>query len=499
VPTEDQTKQLERLLGRLCALPQETPWAEFKHNDAEPATVGEYLSALSNAASLDGRGHAYMVWGVEDDTHDVVGTTFRPYTAKRGGEDLIPWLTRGLSPQIHFSFDDVVVDGNWAVVLRIEAAHDRPTQFEGTEWIRIGSYKKKLKDYPDHERRLWKSFDSRAFESLTAVDHLTENEVLDLLDHESYFRLIAHPRPEQPAEVIQQLTRGELIRWDIEDEWSITNLGALLIAKDLSKFPKLARKAARVIQYQGQLRLQALHEQLGERGYANGFEGVYEYVMNLVPRTEHYETGLRENRPKYPGLAIRELLANMLVHQDLSLPGSGPMVELFDDRLEITNPGLPLIDKARFVDSPPISRNEKLARALRQMGICEERGSGWDKIAFEVEVNQLPAPFVETTDAHTRVTVYGHKSFQTLTRDEKIRAVYLHSVLRYLQGEQTTNTSVRDRFGLESRQASAVSRLLAEAVEQGWLAPHDRDAGKRAMAYVPFWVGLPDEESDSGS
>jgi predicted HTH transcriptional regulator len=130
------------------------------------------------------------------------------------------------------------------------------------------------------------------------------------------------------------------------------------------------------------------------------------------------------------------------------------------------------------------------------MGICEERGSGWDKIAFEVDVNQLPAPLIDTTDLHTRVTVYGHKSFQTLTRDEKVRAVYLHSVLRYLQGEQTTNTSVRERFSLESSQASAVSRLLSEAVDQGWLAPHDRDAGKRAMAYVPFWAGLSDEAVD---
>ncbi len=490
--------KLTRLLQRLVALPKETPWVEFKHNDAEPNVVGEYLSALSNAAALDLKSHGYVVWGVEDGTHRVIGTTFRPTRSKRGGEDLIPWLTRGLSPKIHFSFDELDVDGCRVVILQVEAARTRPTQFDGQAWIRIESYKKKLKDYHDHERRLWRTFDSLAFESLPALSHLSEDDVLELLDYESYFRLIEHRQPADRSEILAQLKGAELVGWDIADEWSVTNLGALLIARDLSRLPTLSRKAPRVVRYEGRLRLQALNEQVGQRGYANGFEGLYEYVMGLVPKTETYETGLRESRPKYPGLAVRELLANMLVHQDFSLPGSGPMVELFENRLEIANPGLPLIDKARFIDSPPLSRNEKLARALRQMGICEERGSGWDKIAFEVEVNQLPAPMVETTDTHTRVTVYGHKAFQSLTRDEKIRAVYLHATLRYLAGEQTTNTSVRERFGLGVKQTSAASRLLAEAVDQGWLAPHDRDAGKRAMAYVPFWAGQSAGEADGG-
>lgn len=490
---------MESLVRRLCALREETPWAEFKLNDAEPSQVGEYISALSNAAALEGRAHGYMLWGVEDVSHEIVGTTFRPNSAKRGGEDLIPWLTRGLSPQIHFTFDEVPVDGRSAVLLGIAAAYDRPTQFNGNEFIRVGSYKKKLKDYPDHERRLWKSFDSRAFESLTAADHLSRDAVLDLLDYESYFRLIRHQQPRQVDEIIEVLERAELIRWDIAEEWSITNLGALLIAKDLSQFPTLARKLARVIKYRGGLRLQAEHEHVRDSGYAVGFELLYEHVMGMVPSTENYETGIRENRPIYPSLAIRELLANMLVHQDLTLPGSGPMAELFDNRIEITNPGVPLIDTARFVDSPPISRNEKLGRALTLMNICEERGSGWDKIAFEVEVNQLPAPLIDVTDKHTRVTVFSYKPFKTLTRDERLRAVYLHSVLRHIQGEQTTNASVRERFGLRAAQVSAVSRLLAEAVEQGLLIPHDRDAGKRAMAYVPFWAGAADSNSEPDS
>ncbi len=497
--TDADSIRLRQLLDRLVKLDHEVSWVEFKHNDAEPAAIGEYLSALSNAAALEDRRDGFMVWGVEDATHRIVGTSFRPHRAKRGGEDLLPWLTRGLQPQLDFTFDELEVEGQHVVILRVSAAAERPTQFDGTEWIRVGSYKKKLKDYPDHARRLWKVFDLRAFESLVATDHLTDAEVLDLLDHEAYFRLIDHPLPESVQEILEQLGRAEIVRWDIADQWSITNLGALLLAKDLSAFPSLLRKAPRVVQYRGTLRTDAVRDDTFEQGFAVGFEHLYRHVMGLVPRTESYETGLREELPIYPGIAVRELLANMLVHQDLSVTGTGPTVEFLSNRLEITNPGLPLIDKSRFVDTPPISRNERLAKALRQMGICEERGSGWDKIALQVEVNQLPAPLIDAMGVHTRVTVYGHKSFQSLTREDRLRAVYLHAVLRHLGGEQTTNASVRGRFGLGQKRASTVSRLLAEAVDQHWLVPHDREVGKRAMAYVPFWAGQGDQEAERGS
>jgi ATP-dependent DNA helicase RecG len=94
----------------------------------------------------------------------------------------------------------------------------------------------------------------------------------------------------------------------------------------------------------------------------------------------------------YPEIAVRELIANALIHQNFSVTGVGPMIEIFANRMEITNPGIPLVQTDRFLDSPPRSRNETLASIMRRIGICEERGSGVDKIIFETELYQLPAP-----------------------------------------------------------------------------------------------------------
>ncbi|MCW2795165.1 ATP-binding protein, partial [Nocardioides sp.] len=245
---------------------------------------------------------------------------------------------------------------------------------------------------------------------------------------------------------------------------------------------------ARVIQYSGETKVRTTREHVSDFGYASGFQTLFEHVMTLVPTNEIIEKALRTQAPLYPELAMRELIANMLIHQDLTIQGTGPTIEIFDGRVEITNPGLPLIDTNRFIDSPPISRNEKLARAMRVLGICEERGSGWDKIGFEVEFHQLPAPLIETTETHTKVVLFAPRTLTKMQKDDRIRAVYLHACLRSVVHQQTTNSSIRQRFGISDNNAATASRLIKEALEAGSIVPYDPGAGKRAMSYVPYWA-----------
>lgn len=134
------------LLQELRKLPQENEWLEFKHNNADPEETGEYLSALANSAALLGKVHSYLGWGVNNTTHEIIGTTFDPAKTKIGGEELESWLLRLLSPKINFRFHPLQVDENAVVLLEICAAFRHPVQFKGTEFIRIGSYKKKLKE-----------------------------------------------------------------------------------------------------------------------------------------------------------------------------------------------------------------------------------------------------------------------------------------------------------------------------------------------------------------
>lgn len=479
------------LVRELCAMPRETEWVEFKVNDAEPQAIGEYISALANAAALAGKASAFLVWGVRDDDHACVGTTFKPSSARRGNEELESWLLRLLEPKIDFRFNTVEIDGQRIVVLELQRAARHPVRFSGQEFIRVGSCKKKLKDFPEKERELWRIFDQIPFEDGIAAEHVSADEVLRLLDYPSYFDLLEQHLPETRQGILDALTRDRLICESDAGGWNITNLGAILLAKRLSDFRALARKAVRVIQYRGNDRTATLKELEEERGYASCFESLIGYINGLLPSNEAIENALRRTVPMFPELAVRELVANALIHQDFFVTGAGPMVEIFGDRIEITNPGEPLVDTQRFVDTPPRSRNEAFASRMRRFGICEERGSGIDKVVSQVELFQLPAPIFESPEGFTRTILFAHKTLSEMDKADRVRACYLHACLRWVMRKEMSNASLRQRLGIADKNSATASRLLGEAVESGLITVADPSAGTRVRSYLPFWAVSP--------
>ena len=476
--TDRPAEYLVSLVRELCKLPQETEWLEFKVNEAEPQEIGEYLSGLANSAVLAGKAFAYLVWGVADGDHAIVGTHFVPHAEKVGNEELENWLLRLLTPKIHFRFFEVAVDGRPVVLLEVERAFRHPVQFQGQEFVRVGSYKKRLKDFPEKERALWRFFDRIPFEDGVAAERVRDDEVLRLLDYPAYFDLLRHPLPENRDGILQALASDSLVRPCDAGGWSITNLGAVLFAKRLDDVHSLRRTAVRVIQYRGASRVETLKEQVGARGYACGFEGLIAFINGLLPSNEVIEQALRKTVPRFPELAVRELVANALIHQDFFVTGAGPMV-----------PGVPLVDTQRFVDTPPRSRNEALASLMRRIGICEERGSGWDKVVFQTEFYQLPAPLSEAPGDHTRVVLFAPRPLSSMDKADRVRAVYLHACLRYVNRKYLTNTTVRERFGIEPHNIATASRLIREAVEAGLVVAYDPDAAPKLMRYVPAWAG----------
>jgi ATP-dependent DNA helicase RecG len=489
------SEYLTGLIHELRKQPRETEWLEFKIDDDEPQAIGEYISALSNSATLQGKANAYVIWGVTDSEHTIVGTHFRPFARKVGNEEIESWLLRLLEPKILFSFSEIDIEGNRIVLLEIQKAASRPVSFSGQEYIRIGQYKKKLKDFPEKERALWRTFDQSPFEGGFVAEHVLGQEVLKSIDYPSYFDLLKATLPETANGILDALASDQLICPCDAGGWNITNLGAILFAKDINNFKSLKRKAIRVIQYKGRDRTQTLKEQDGVKGYASAFQGLISYINGLLPSNEIVGQALRKTVPMFPERAIRELVANALIHQDFSLTGTGPKVEIFEDRIEFTNPGIPLVDPERFVDRPPISRNEVLASLLRRTGICEERGSGWDKVVFDTEFYQLPAPLAEVTADHTRVVLYAHRSLSKMDKADKARAVYLHACLRYVSQQNMTNTNVRERFGIKAKNIAMASRLIRDAVEARLIVPFDLEAAPKLMRYVPYWANPRGEQA----
>jgi predicted HTH transcriptional regulator len=435
------------------------------------------------------------VWGITDETHEIVGTSFSFHIKGKGNEDLEPWLRRQLDPEVFFEFDILQHQGKTLVVLTIAAASHQPVRFNGEAYVRSKSYVKNLKGLADHERRLWQAFDRKPFELGIARDRVSADDVRHLLDVDSYFELIQRPFPSSEPELLDALLEEKLIFRAPGSGFRVSNLGAILFARKLDAFPTVARKAPRVIIYAGKDKSTPAREQGGTLGYASGFRGLMSYLTERMPAREVFDEGVRRLIPVLPEKAVRELVANALIHQDFSVRGAGPVIEVYEDRLEVTNPGQPLMDPSRLIDAAPQSRNEALAALMRRMGMCEERGSGWDQIAALVETTDLPAPLVETHDDFMRVILFTHRPFTELTKEERVRAVYFHACLQYVRRYRMTNASLRERFRIPDSRKAVVSRLIKDALDTGVVVAYDPSVGPKAMSYVPFWARPADESS----
>ena len=480
---------LQGLARELADLPAESEWVEFKRDNAAPETTGRNVSALANGAALNGKSSAYIVWGIEDSTHEIVGTNFYPAKSRIGNEPLENWLHSLLSPGIDLRFHEVAFDERRVAILEIQPATHQPIAFKGDEYVRVGESTRRLRDYPERERSLWRIFDRTLFERGMAVERLSAEDVLLRLNYPIYFDLLDMPPPDGRAAILDALRMDDLVAPSEAGGWNITNLGAILFAKNLNDFPRLGRKAMRVVEYEGSGRFNSLREQTSEVGYAVGLDRIVDYIMTLVPSRQVIEGALRRTITKFPELAIRELVANALIHQDFTVTGAGPLLAIFDDRIEITNPGAPLVDTNRFVDAPPKSRNEALSAHMRRFGFCEEEGTGIDKVVAEVEKAQLPAPlFEEAPGDFTRVTLYARKPLSEMDRHERVRACYHHASLCYVTNQRMTNATLRSRLGILKQNSAQASRILRQAQDDGFIVVRDSDSGPRNRYYIPAWA-----------
>ena len=479
-------QELNRLLDVLTAQPKESEWLEFKHNFHSNEEIGERISALSNSACLLDKSFGYLVFGVEDETHEVLGTTFYGKQAKVEREDLEMWLTNRLAPRIDFEiYDFTATNGEHVCLLRIPAATNRPVSFLNTAYVRVNSATPRLQNYPDKESKIWKKAANRNLAGLMAKEMLSKQDVVSLLSIETYYNLMNMPMPQTQDGIIERMEQEHFIKYE-ELGWSITQLGALVLAKNLSDFGLLKRKGIRVIVYKGKNKIETVREQLFEHGYAVCLDNAVEWIKGQLPSNEVIEQTLRKSVTMYPQLSIRELIGNMVIHQDFSELGS-PMVEIYADRIEISNPGTPLVQVDRFIDEYQ-SRNEALADVMRRMGFCEEKGSGLDKVITQIEAYQLPPLRIQSTDKRVIVTMESYKSWGDMTPQERILACYQHTCLKYVSNEQTTNQSLRARFQIDDKNYPMISRLLKDAVDASLIKiANPEEKSPRNRRYVPYW------------
>lgn len=467
----------------------ENALVEFKQNNCDAKLIAKLCSALSNAARIDNKDFAYVLWGIDDVSHEVVGTTFNPEGVKPDSNTVLQlWLAQRLKPSVAFTFRTIAHPKGTVVMLEVPAATSAPVAFDDIAYVRIGSATPKLTDYPERHQKLITNLRPYVWEKGIAKQFVSADEVLALLDYPSYFRLTGQNLPDNKAGILERLNADQLIQTDVGSKWSITNLGAILFAIDLQVFDiAISRKAVRFIAYKGKNRATTVtHRQDGKKGYAVGLEGLVNYINGLLPVNEHIGEVFREPRPLFPEIAVRELIANALIHQDMTILGAGPQIELFEDRMEITNPGEPLIKTERMIDLPPRSRNAMLGTLMRRMRLCEEQGSGLDKVIASVELYQLPPPKFQAEAESMQVIIYGPRTFAEMTPEERIRACYQHAVLKWLSGERMKNASLCERLALDKKNAAQASGVLKGALQAGLIKAAEADNVR--TGYLPSWA-----------
>lgn len=476
------------LVNELLSANDEHTCVEFKHNRDDAEMIGKLISALSNAARIDQQDFAYILWGIEDGTKNIVGTSFNPETKTVGNQVFIMWLTVMLQPRLALSFRKVNHSQGNLVLLEIPAAISTPVEFNRTAYVRISSGTPRLSEYSEHFQKLITNLRPYNWEKSIAKAFVTADDALKLLDYTSYFKLTNQNIPANKAGILERLAADAIIKKDVGRHWNITNLGAILFAENLEDFDtSLSRKGIRFVAYDGDNRASTVKQRIdGKKGYANAFSGVVSYINNLLPVNEHIGSTQRKSQLLFPEIAIRETIANALIHQDMTISGTGPLVELFSTRLEITNPGKSLVQADRMIDLPPRSRNEALASLMRRMEMCEEQGTGLDKVIMSVEINQLPPPKFQEMDHSMRVILFAPRSFADMTVSERTRACYQHSIMKYLEGEKMKNATLCERFGIEKHNAAQASAVIKKALDNKLIKAADPEHPRGG--YEPIWA-----------
>lgn len=387
--------------------------------------------------------------------------------------------------QLKVTFEEIGHSGGRVLVFSVPSRPiGRPVHYRGRYLMRAGE--ELVPMTPDQLEVIFAEGRADWLEEAASTG-CAPDRVIQLLDTQSYFDLLRTPYPVHQSGVLERFAKELLIRREGE-LWTITNLGAMLFAKRLDQFGRLARKAARVIVYDGTSKLETKLDTQGMKGYAVGFQGLVDFIVSHIPSNEVIEQAIRRDVKMFPEIAVRELVANALIHQEFTEPGTSVMIEIYDDRMEISNPGRSSIPPDRFIDEYK-SRNERLADLMRRLGICEEKGSGVDKVIQAAELYQLPAPDFRVTDLRTSVVLFAHKDFEDMDRNDRVRACYQHCCLRYVMNEKMTNQSLRERFRLSEKKSESVSRVIRDAAEAGKIKVADPEqTSLRYRKYVPFWA-----------
>ncbi len=479
-----EINEIKFIINYLRESGNECEWIEVKETQIDEEKLGKTISAIANSCLIYEKEYGYIFIGIKDKTWEIIGTDkkFSNFIVK--GQDIKLYLKTRLSPDTEFEiFDSIIFENKKINIIKIKSASHTPISFSKEIYFRLGSHNKKIRDFPEESKKLWVKASGFNYEDSIIKKNVSVENILELLDYKSYYKLQNKEISENVETIIQDFVSEGYIRKIDNEYYDILALGGLLFANDLSKVD-IGRKSIRIIQYLGKTKSQIASQKFEKKGYANGFYDLIKYLRTILPKEEKIDSsGFRKEYEYYSTTIIRELIVNAIIHQDLSILGNQIKIEIYSDRIEITNPGTPIIDIWRFYDTNR-SRNLKLSEHMNRFNMCEELGSGIDRI---VEISEKESRFTPKytifDNQYTTVKLFKEKNFENMMEDEKLNILFYHCCYSYTLEKYMTNSTLRERFTLSNINANSnkITRLIKKALDLKIIKSGPN------KTYIPFW------------
>lgn len=443
---------VKQIVLDLCSFNDEQEWFEFKENWYQPEALGEYVSALSNAAAFHYKKYAFFVWGVNDETHEIVGTAFNQYSSYNQ-EPYQNFLARNLLPSINFSFEETEIEGKRVVVLIIPAATEIPTAFKEKRYIRIGSSKCNIKDYPKREIELFKRLDGRMETIETIPSRYQELTFQKLFGYYGSKGIVLNQ---------QTFIKNLGLKTD-EGEFNIL---AQLLSDD-SHIP------LRVSIFDGETKGSNLFSvrEFGNNCLLYSLDELLRYgdVLNIIQADEKDRVVERKEVPLFDNKAFREAIINAVLHNKWTT-GNEPMISVFSDRIEILSRGTlaPAQTMEGFFLGESIPVNEKLSEIFLQLHISEKSGRGVPKIiemygkdAFSFRENSIVV-----TIPFQRVNKVGDKVGKTVGEKKPLNARRQTIISEMRDNPNVTTAELHRMLGISE---TAVENNISFLKENGYI------------------------------
>lgn len=410
----NEREQIE-LVDRLRANPAETEWLEFKRAGLEPQRIGECLSAIANSMAPSGRFEGYLLLGIDDSTHEVVGTMFDPFSARVGNQELMLWLTTGMSPCPRITAQVVRHPKGNVVVFTTGPAHGQPVSFRGIDYVRVGSSTTRLRRHPEIEREIW----TRRHDWPAEVCERASMSNLDqgALNKARKNFIKRHPRQEKRVKDWDDVTL--LNKAYVLDNGAITNAALLLLGKPES-VSLIAPAVAMLSWAQRDADGREIDNDLFRPPFLLASNRLVAKIRSRNIRAMPPDSLFPERIAQYDTWVLREALHNCIAHQDYLRRFRASVLE-YPDHILLTNAGTFLpgnVEDVLKLNSPQsITRNPFLAGAMRELDMIDIQGGGIRRMFESQKQRFLPMPDYDLSrSGWVSVTIPGRILDESYTR-----------------------------------------------------------------------------------